>query len=199
MLVIRIGDFGSEHSLLDPLAASVADGARLLFPGNTVRLESLRTLPGLEIVWHDAHAVVSTLILVGHGKSDGLLFGRYWASADEIVEKLRPCVPHLGFSNLRIISLCCRTGLTGIASGVSSGLGCSWVGPTEAALGSECASFVGSLLTSHYQGGYQWLTAMKRTRESFSTVHYASERQAPWALWVNGTKAAGRTRNARHR
>ena len=52
ILIVNVGDFYSEHNLLDPLAKSVGQFCRLLVPEDQIRQVRVRSLAELENFWH---------------------------------------------------------------------------------------------------------------------------------------------------
>jgi hypothetical protein len=197
-LIIEIGDLLTEQTLLSPLANALADGLSLLMPFGSLVRERARTLPGFALLWEHYAPAVSQLILVGHGRPNGILFGRHWADATEFVERMEPFAPARGFRELKVISVCCQTGSGELAKDVTRQLGCSWVGPTRDALGFECAIFVQALYAAHFCAGYQWATAVEKAKAVIpAAFEYRGTAQAHWDIWTGGKRhSSARPRKA---
>src|SRR5687767_8985654 len=71
-LVLKVGDFATEDTLLDPLAKSVVQFLRLLLSDSHVRGLSVRTLDELDAFWGSNHNAYSHVVLIGHSAADSL-------------------------------------------------------------------------------------------------------------------------------
>lgn len=69
--LIRIGDFATEKTLLDPLAKSVLQYLRLMLPDDIVTSVAVRTLQELEEWWSKHSAAQTHCVLIGHGDASG--------------------------------------------------------------------------------------------------------------------------------
>jgi hypothetical protein len=75
VLIITIGDYETETGLLDPLAKSVLQFCRLLVPDDQVWAFKLRGINELKIFWSRDQAAYSHVVLIAHGRQDGIKFG----------------------------------------------------------------------------------------------------------------------------
>ena len=64
VLLLRIGDYGSEHQLLDPLYKSLLQYFRLLVGPEVVGFE-IRTVEEFTHIWGQEHATKRYLVIVG--------------------------------------------------------------------------------------------------------------------------------------
>ena len=107
IIIITIGDFETEFTLLDPLAKSVLQFCRLLVPDDQLRAIKLRSLSELKSVWTKEQAAYSHVIFIAHGRKSGIKFGvDDWADTTQLGESIRVW----GASPKVFISLCCQTG-----------------------------------------------------------------------------------------
>ncbi len=104
ILIIEIGDYKTEETLLTPLKKSILQFARLLLSDDYIMNYTIRTASELKYIWGDKHALISHLILVGHGDANSLLFGEDTiVKADELIQLLST-EQHVGEAK-QIISL----------------------------------------------------------------------------------------------
>lgn len=165
-LVLRVGDFGSEATLLDPLAKSVLQFLRLLVPDNDVRAVSLRTLAELDEHWTSHHAGTSHVILVGHGSTDSVLFvGDGPVTGSELAARLAslaPATPPKVF-----LSLACLTGHAAFAKPFSKSPVCrDLIAPFHSIHGAAASQFCQSLLAEHLLAGRELPYAHARAATS---------------------------------
>ena len=112
ILILNIGDFQTEATLLDPLAKSVLQYSRLLFDDSYVKHYKVRTLEELKYLWAKEHNVYTHIVMIGHGCKNGFIFNDKIVSVQELKSifdapsKLHPKV---------FISLCCKTGKKSVA------------------------------------------------------------------------------------
>lgn len=182
ILVINIGDFASEHILLDPLAKSVAQFCRLLVPDDQIRQIRVRSLAELKKVWHNEQAAYSHVIWIAHGSENGIKFGvDGWISSETLSNELK--IP--GAPRKIYISLCCKTGYKSYGSIMSKATICSYfLGPFHAVAGAVASQFCQTFLTSHLLDGKTVGVAFKHARTSVPGG-------ASFRLWNSGRLKAG--------
>lgn len=175
-LVVRIGDWTTEATLLDPLAKSVLHNLRLLVPEERIRLVNVRTSAEIEHVVAQDGAARSYIIIVGHGSKDGHLLtidggmapGRLAASISSSVPKT-------------VISLACYSGRTGFAGAMSEGdLVQDFVAPFGALHGAAGSTFLQTFLHDHLLLGNGIQASFRRTNDVLEGTHFVH--------WRNGEK-----------
>lgn len=164
ILVINIGDFETEHILLDPLAKSVGQFCRLLVPDDQIRQVRVRSLEELKIVWKKEQAVYSHIVWIAHGNNEGMKFGvDGWVSAGVIEETLKV----YNAPKKIYISLCCQTGYQACGSVLSKSTICShFIGPFHSVAGAAASQFCQSFLAYHLLDGKTVGVAFKHAREN---------------------------------
>ena len=133
ILVVNIGDFETEHTLLDPLAKSVAQFCRLLVPDDQIRSIRVRSTGELVKFWQREQGAYSHVVWIGHGSKNGIKFAvDGWKTADEMSTLLRV---H-GAPKKIYISLCCKTGNKSYGGTMSEAAICSkFLGPFQSVQG----------------------------------------------------------------
>lgn len=175
--LFRIGDFDTEPGLLDPLAKSVHHFLRMLLPDSMLRVHYVRSRDELEHYWSKEHALYSHVILVGHGRRDGVKFGLTgWLDAQALAGSFSP----QGCSPKNFVCLCCETGYADFSQTLSLEYVCSSViAPFHDVHGAIASQFCQSLLTYHLLEGETISVAYRHAR---SGVPGGSI----FRLWQNG-------------
>lgn len=159
VLIIRIGDYATEQTLLDPLAKTLLQYFRLLLTDDFVRLVALRTESELRRLWTDNHAVYSHVILVGHGRSDAISVGGNWLPAAQLTAVLEQPGP----DGKVILSTCCETGRRPFSAAVSKSGSCSaLIAPFGAVHGAVASQFVQTFFAIHFLDGRTTTVAFKQ-------------------------------------
>lgn len=164
LLIIEIGDYKTEETLLAPLKKSILQFTRLLLSDDYIKSYTIRTAGELKHIWRTQHAVTSHLILVGHGDANSLLFGKDTAvKANEFIDLLRT---EQGVGEAKqIISLCCKTGSKTFGGAVSGNPNIeSFIGPASSVHGANASQFCQSYLTYLFLQGYKSSTAFEYAR-----------------------------------
>lgn len=182
ILVLNIGDFETERTLLDPLAKSVAQFCRLLVPDDQILSVRVRSLGELKQVWIKEQAVYTHVIWIGHGSKDGLRFAvDGLISADQLCEELRVT----GAPKKTYVSLCCKTGFSSFGGTMSRAKICdSFVGPFHSVEGAVASQFCQTFLTCHFLSG-------ETTGVSFNHARKWVPGGASFRLWSSGKLKAG--------
>lgn len=168
--VVRVGDFGSEQTLLDPLAQSVFHFLKLLIEDNDARLVALRTLTELDDVWSRDHGGISHVILIGHGSAPTNTKMKIVGDGGEIsggalasrLENLAPASAPKTF-----VSLGCYTGRAAFARDFSKNRICrDFIGPKDDVHGAAASQFCQTLLSEHFLDGREIPYAYNRAAQS---------------------------------
>lgn len=164
--LIRIGDFQTENTLLDPLAKSVLQYLRLMLPDHVVTNVSIRTLHELQEWWAFNSAAQTHCILVGHGKPEGLKFLDHQSLVSGT---------HLGTALTEVATptsapkASCLTGRAAFANGFSATKICSaFIGPHQSVHGASASQYIQTLLAHHLLDGTELLAAHRRANKSTS-------------------------------
>lgn len=182
ILVVNIGDFETESTLLDPLAKSIAQFCRLLVPDDQIRSIRVRSLDELKGFWVTNQRAYSHVIWVGHGSETGLKFAvDGWQDASNLSDELRV----RGAPKKTYISLCCKTGYKSFGGTMSEATICRhFIGPFHSVEGAVASQFCQTFLTSHFLDGRTAGVAFRHARESVPG-------SASFRLWNSGTLKAG--------
>lgn len=178
ILLLNIGDFETEHALLDPLAKSIAQFCRLLVPDDQIRSIRVRCLDELKEFWRLNQAAYSHVIWIGHGSKTSLKFAiGGWQNADTLSSVLRV----RGAPRKTYISLCCKTGYKGFGAVMSKASICgTFIGPFHSVEGAVASQFCQTFLTSHLLEG-------KTVKVAFRHARNAVPGSALFRLWMSGT------------
>jgi hypothetical protein len=184
ILSLRIGDFGTETTLLDPLAKSVGQFCRLLLPDDYVRFVELRSVPELRGLWQREHANATIVVINGHGSKDALVFGVGGnVLGGTIAERLGGVAPDT--APKIFISLACLTGHAGFAGPFSSWAGCAaLLAPFHSVHGAVASQFVQTFLVYHLLEGETVKVAFNHARERVAGA-------ASFRMWVAGRLRSG--------
>lgn len=161
-LVLRLGDFETETTLLDPLAKSVLQYLRLLIPDDAVVSLHARTREEIGEFLRLSGSGISHVILIGHGRADALkMFNGGWLA-------VRDFAALLGADGMRktVVSLACSTGMTTFGRTLSKSAACKeLVAPTAEAHGASASLYVQALLHTHLLHGHEFMTAARLANE----------------------------------
>ena len=181
ILVLRLGDFVTESSFLDPLTKSILQYLRMLLTdGHVTRLE-IRSLEELRIFWSQNHGTFSHVIIVGHGQPEGMTF-----AVDDLVQSdaMVEVLDIEGVSPKVFLSLACETGKGELARKFSSSFVCSgYLGPYKSVHGADASLFVQTFLNMHFLDGLTLKVAAKRSYDALTSCYFR--------LWQNGRLKTG--------
>jgi hypothetical protein len=180
VLVITVGDFDSEYSLLDPLSHSLQEFLVLLLDPASVKFIKIRGLEELGRAWVKLSPGVSHVVVIGHGDEDGLFFGSddYSLPGDELAETLAQVAgdPH----GKTYLFLTCKSGLAGFAKKFSAAAHVGAViAPLRSVHGAEAALFAQAFFTEHFLKGGTPLVAFNRVNKLPSLT------QCRFRVWKN--------------
>lgn len=162
VLLVRIGDFQTEMSLLDPLAKSLLQYLRLLLPDDSVRLLELRSLAEFDQAWPQHAPAFSHVVLIGHGSQGSVTFGVEGrvSSSDLALHMAVQPVRQWSF-----LSLCCQTGYAEFAKRFSAEPLCrEIVAPFNSVHGAIASQFAQSFFAFHFIEGETASVAFRHAR-----------------------------------
>lgn len=164
ILILNIGDFETETTLLDPLAKSILQYCRMLVSDDQVRVFKIRSLAELRAIWQREQAAYSHVIICGHGTSDSLKFG---VDSLVAVEDFLSTLRVYGAPEKIFISLCCSTGYKSFGGEVSRKAICTaFIAPLHTVHGAIASQFCQTFLAHHFLEGVRPAVAFSRSRES---------------------------------
>jgi hypothetical protein len=176
ILLLKIGDYGTETTLLDPLAKSALQFLRLLLEDGMLLRRDVRSLDELREVWTREGVSRRNVILIGHGAKNGIHFGvDGLVYADELAGVLAPTGGAKSF-----LSLCCLTGCAAFAKPFSALPVCEeLVAPYHSVHGAVASQFLQALLVCRLLRGESPAVAYR---------HAAERIPAEWGFrrWVAG-------------
>lgn len=166
-LILRVGDWVSEATLLDPLAKSVLQYLRLLVPDDRVQLIHVRTRDEIGHALTTYGSTFSHVILVGHGSSTSLSTTDGGISGAEFGTKLDPAAPKV------VVSLACYSGREAFARPISLAPGCrEYVAPFSAAHGAAASHFVQTILHLHLLLGREFQASFRSANALIEGTHF---------------------------
>lgn len=180
ILIVRVGDF-NEEGLIDPLAKAILNYARMLLPGDSVRLVELRTTAEFSVFWARYHGMCKQVIFIGHGSDQGFYFGNDEVQAADFVNLIEGPAP----APKEYMSLACKTGYAAFGQAVSQSPAVSrFIAPFHSVHG--C---VASLFASTYL--HERILASCSPKVAFNHARSDLLGAASFRLWTNGNLTAG--------
>ncbi|WP_207576330.1 hypothetical protein, partial [Mycolicibacterium confluentis] len=167
--LIRIGDFETERTLLDPLAKSVMQFLRLMLPDELVTSVSIRTQGELREWWMKNSAAQTHCVLIGHGDPAGIKFldRDSLVTGLELGKALTDAAPDKSAKSF--LSLSCLTGRAAFGNGFSStGICKEFIGPYHSVHGAAASQYTQTLLAHHLLDGVELLPSHRRANRSTS-------------------------------
>lgn len=188
LLIVSIGDFETEGTLIDPLSKSVLQYARLLIPDDSLLHVKLRSLVELKTYWQRDQAAYSHVVIIGHGSKDGIKFGvDGWVSAEKLQQEV---LRVWGGNKKTIVSLCCQTGFKSFGGKLSSYAQCKFfIGPYHSVHGAVASQFCQTFLAYHLLEGQTVVIAYKNARD-------AVPGSTSFKLWENNKVKTGSRKKA---
>lgn len=151
-LILTLGDFATEATLLDPLAKSTLQFMRILVPDDVLHSVKLRTENELRQYMQLHGRGISHVILIGHGTANSLVTAAGRMEATSFVSAMDT------YSVDRtLISMACKTGQKGFSGVVSSADG--WrdcVAPHQEIQGAGASLYAQFLLHTHLLHGHEF-------------------------------------------
>lgn len=182
VLVVRVGDFGSESLLLDPLAKSLLHYCRLLIgDSNDARLLQLRSTDELQVFWRANHWLYSTVAFVAHGRPDAVVFGVDGPVTAAELTSVLDSPPSV--QPKTIVSLACKTGRNPFAKRFSQAKACgAFIAPFQSVHGAVASQFFQTLLLSSVLHGKTPAVAFRHARERVTGT-------TTFHLWRKGVRS----------
>lgn len=175
VFILRIGDF-EEDNLLNPLAKSILNYAKMLLPGDSVKLVSVRTVREFVHFWGKCHGMCKQMILIGHGYREGFVFGKKNVRA----ARFRAMIEAPNPSEKEVISLACKTGYSGVGKVLSASPAVShYVGPYQTVHGGVSSLFASTFLHERLLAHYSARVAIRHARDDLLGA-------ASYRLWESG-------------
>lgn len=178
--VVRIGDFRSELSTMDPICKSLLNFLRLLLPDDQIKSVGIRTVAELEEVFEIFASAYPLWIIVGHGTEAGqLCFTRSYRTRSRALAKM--LAPHASAPKT-FLFLSCHTGRAAFARPFSEqpNLCHVIIGPTGALHSALACQFAQTFLSYLYLEGRHTRTAFKKaTAQTLIATNFR--------LWQRGT------------
>jgi hypothetical protein len=183
--IVRIGDFRSEQSAMDPICKSILNFLRLLLPDDHVRLIELRTEAELEEFFQINASAYTLWIIVGHGTLAGeLCFTR---GSKRASSALAANLASHAAAPKTFLFLSCHTGRSAFAKAFSSSktLCDTLIGPIGELHSAIASQFAQTLLSYFYLEGRQIGVAFNKATERMPT-------STRFRLWRKGVFGQGR-------
>lgn len=179
VLLLKIGDFDTETTLLDPLAKSATQFLRLLLNDDMLLRRDLRSVAELEEVWKREGASYRNVVLIGHGAKDGIVFGvDGLVNAANLVTILNSTASARSF-----LSLCCLTGCAAFAKPFSKAPVCEeFIAPFHSLHGAVASQFLQALFVCRLFRGESPAVSFRHAGERIPA-------QLRFRRWVRGKMA----------
>lgn len=162
--IIRIGDFQTEISLLDPLTKTLTHFLKLLLPDDRRRTHYIRTPQELYDLYERENRSVSIFVIVGHASDKSLHFGMdSKVTSKELADTFYSIsgYPH------DYLFLCCESGKAAFAKDFSASRCCNdFVGPMRSLHGASAAQFGITLLSKILFEGTSFRVSFKQSARS---------------------------------
>ena len=175
--IIRVGDFQTESSLLDPITKSVRHFLRILIPDDLVSLHYVRSQAEFLDVFQRTSSVFTHYVFVGHGAASGdlLFFPGMRCSATTLAAEMA----RLTKSTHDFLWLCCHSGNAKFARPFSSAPFCrNHVGSFRTLNGATASFFTQAFFVHHLLEGCSFRVAFKRAVGALPTTDHFRHWQA---------------------
>lgn len=165
ILVITIGDFSTEDTLLNPLAKSILQFSRLLLDDSSVTAIKVRSIGELGQWWESNNDAYSHIVLIGHGAPNAIHFGFGGSqTADEFQKQV---FKEENPTKKTFISLCCETGKNAFARKFSNIPICkSLIAPYHSIHGAVASQFFETFMCWHLIYGKSTKIAFKKSADT---------------------------------
>lgn len=129
VLLLEIGDFCTEEMTLDPLIESIFSFLKLVVDVDAILKLKVRSLKEINIFWKKHHINYSHVIVVGHGKNDGIFFVTKGEKNNGFVgaKKFMSQFKVKGMSPKLFITLVCKSGRVSFAKEASCSSFCEGI------------------------------------------------------------------------
>ena len=185
ILIINIGDFSTEETLLNPLAKSILQFSRLLLNDDYITLVKVRSIGELSAWWNANQLAYSHVVIIGHGSPNSINFGYGGSKTPDDFEK---CFYSEDLRKKVFICLCCETGRNSFARSFSIIPICAhFIAPYHSIHGSVASQFYQTLMCWHLLGGKSIKIAFNKAQKSIPSKNIFRS----WTDGCHNTKAAG--------
>ena len=177
IIVVAIGDFESETSLIDPLSKLILQFCRLLCSDDYVRYIKVRSVLEFSKFWERDHRAYSHIVFVGHGNGSALKFAvDGWVAADGLSDALDVT----GIASKCVINLSCELGKAAFGKRFSMLKSCdSFIAPYHPVHGAIASHFVESFLIYSLLHGETVKVAFRHSRDGVAG-------STSFRMWRNG-------------
>lgn len=177
IVIIAIGDFETEATLIDPLSKSILQFCRLLFSDDYVRFHKVRSVSELKYIWLTGHAAYSHVVMIGHGNGASLKFAvDSWVSAHDLDDALN--VENVDPKSF--VNLSCQLGKADYGKPFSNFAACgSFIAPFHSVHGAIASQFVQSFLIYNFIHGESVKVAFRHARQGVAGA-------ASFRMWRKG-------------
>ena len=182
-LVISIGDFDTELTLINPLSKSILHFFRLMVSDDQLVYCQIRTLDELKEVWIKYSPSHANVIFIGHGRRDAIKFFPSWVNSLKFLETLNQANTSVTSTITRknFVFLCCNTGYKDFSKSFSESELCSVViSPFHSVHGAIASQFCQTLFTHHLIDGRSLKVAFKLAKKSVPS-------SVSFRFWQNGS------------
>ncbi len=181
IVIVAIGDFQTEETLLYPLAKSILQFSRLLLDDSAVVNIRVRAIGEFGNWWAINHAAYSHVILIGHGSPTAIQFGYGGSRSPELFGSR---VFKVNATKKTFISLCCETGKATFAKSFSKLSPCGHlIAPYHSVHGAVASQFFETFMCWHLLYGKSIKVAFKKAAETVPGTDI-------FRLWKDGTHVA---------
>lgn len=185
ILIINIGDFDTEGTLLDPLAKSILQFSRLLLEDDYITMIKVRSLGELSVWWDKNQLAYSHVVIIGHGSPQSIIFGHGGNKTPDDFEK---CFNSEKIIKKYFICLCCETGKNSFARSFSMIPACAhFIAPYHSIHGSIASQFYQTLMCCHLLGGRSIKIAFNKAQRSLPSTNIFRS----WTYGIHNTEMAG--------
>lgn len=169
VLIINIGDYDTEFSLLDPLQDIVTSYFKLLIAGDDVCSVKIRTMDELGSIWKRYHAKVSHVVFIGHGSIGGIKFGDLGMMGASVITDVLEKESDQNTPAKYFMSLCCHSGRQEFGKLFSKSRLCKqFLGPLDTVMGAHAALYCQNFFTSSLMNNDTMPQALRDSNEIFS-------------------------------
>ncbi|MEZ5615896.1 MAG: hypothetical protein R3E35_11860 [Rhodocyclaceae bacterium] len=181
IVIVSVGDFGTEETLLNPLSKSVLQFCRLLLDDSSVTHLRVRAIGELGKWWKLNHAAYSYIVFIGHGAPDSIHFGYGGARTPE---HFGMRVFSIATEKKTVISLCCETGKAAFSKKFSGLSSCGHlIAPFHSIHGAIASQFLQTYMCWQLLHGKSTTVAFKKAAETVPGKDI-------FRLWRNGKHVA---------
>ena len=177
IVIVSIGDFGTEETLLTPLAKGVLQFSRLLLDDASVTHLRVRAIGELGAWWKINHAAYSYVIFIGHGSPCSIHFGYGGARTAGDFERR---VLSVESEKKVFVSLSCETGKADFAKAFSEIDACGhFIAPFHSVHGAIASQFFQTFMCWQLLHG-------KTTKVAFNKAAETVPGTDIFRLWKDG-------------